>query len=541
MRAAAVRYGPVFALTLLGAVLRFPTLDRQSFWLDELVTASLLDRSLGDVLGEIPRTEATPYLYYVVAWLWSSVFGLGEVGLRSLSALAGTATIPVAYGAGVVLVSRRAGIVAAALVATSPFLVWYSQEARSYALFALLGATSVLTFGLALRGDRRWLAGWCVVCALTLATHYFGVFLVGAEAVWLLARLRPRLPVVLASLVPVATLLAHLPVLLDQRGNGEAVAGSSLASRIAGIPKNLVVGYSFPLEAAGSVLAACLVLLGLVLAARLTPRERRGALVAGSLAAAVVLVPIVLAAVGAGLRHRAERDRRRRPGRGLRRSGARVEAAGSCGRRAAVRALRRDRARPGGRRDATVAPTGAALPRPSGPTHVRRAVVVTPSMSRSLWRPVPARAGRAPRHERRRPGDRRDRPGDGGRVLGGPPRAAGRGHAEAGPGLPGRRRSSDARRSPSSATSPSGRPPSRSTTLAGLALTDEQPGILLQGPERARLPGSDAGAGGSIPEWWVAPGRRSRSVARPSVPWTSPTRRRASRRHRTSTPRAASR
>src|SRR6186997_646624 len=169
MRAAAVRYGPVVALTLLGAVLRFPTLDRQSFWLDELVTASLLDRSLGGALGEIPRTEATPYLYYVVAWLWSSVFGLGEVGLRSLSALAGTATIPVAYGAGVVLVSRRAGLVTAALVATSPFLVWYSQEARSYALFALLGTASVLTFGLALRGDRRWLAGWAVVCALMLA------------------------------------------------------------------------------------------------------------------------------------------------------------------------------------------------------------------------------------------------------------------------------------------------------------------------------------------------------------------------------------
>ena len=298
MRAAAARYWPVLALTLLGAVLRFPTLDRQSFWLDELVTASLLDRGLADVLGEIPRTEATPYLYYVVAWSWAQVFGLGEVGLRSLSALAGTATIPVAYGAGVVLVSRRTGIVAAALVATSPFLVWYSQEARSYALFALLGAASVLTFGLALRGDRHWLAGWSVVCALTVATHYFGVFLVGAEVVWLLVRLRPRLPVVLASLVPSATLLAHLPVLLDQRGNGEAVAGSSLAARVAGLPKNLVVGYSFPLEAAGSVLAAGLVLLGLVLVARQTPRERRGALAAGSLAVAVVLVPVALAVVG---------------------------------------------------------------------------------------------------------------------------------------------------------------------------------------------------------------------------------------------------
>jgi mannosyltransferase len=298
MRAAAVRYWPVLALTLLGAVLRFPTLDRQSFWLDELVTTSLLDRSLGDVLREIPRTEATPYLYYVVAWLWGSVFGLGEVGLRSLSALAGTATIPIAYGAGAVLVSRRAGIVAAALVATSPFLVWYSQEARSYALFALLGATSVLTFGLALRGDRRWLAGWAVVCALALATHYFGLFLVAAEAVWLLVRLRPRLPVVLASLVPVATLLAHLPVLLDQRGNGEAVAGSSLAGRIAGIPKNLVVGYSFPAEALGSAVAALLVVVGVVLVARLGRPYRAAAFVAGSLAAAVVVVPVLLAAVG---------------------------------------------------------------------------------------------------------------------------------------------------------------------------------------------------------------------------------------------------
>jgi mannosyltransferase len=386
MRAAAVRYGPVLALTLLGAVLRFPTLDKQSFWLDELVTASLLDRSLGDVLGEIPRTEATPYLYYVVAWLWSSVFGLGEVGLRSLSALAGTATIPVAYGAGAVLVSRRAGIVTAALVATSPFLVWYAQEARSYALFALFGATSVLAFGLVLRGDRRWLAGWCIVSALTLATHYFGVFLVGAEAVWLLARLRPRLPVVLASLVPVATLLAHLPVLLDQRGNGEAVAGSSLASRIAGIPKNLVVGYSFPLEAAGSVLAACLVLLGIVLAVRLAPRERRGALIAGSLAAAVVLVPIALAAVGRDYVIARNAIVAVVPaavcvggGFASRRVGlaAAVLLCALCAAITLVPAL-----------DATYGRTdwrGAADA--IGPTDVRRAVVVTPSMSRSLWRP----------------------------------------------------------------------------------------------------------------------------------------------------------
>ena len=181
---------PLAAVTLAGAVLRFATLDAQSFWLDELVTVSLLDRGLGDALAEVPRSEATPYAYYVVAWLWGQVFGLGEVGLRSLSALAGTATIPVAYGAGAALVSRRAGLVAAALVAANPFLVWYAQEARSYALFALAGAATVLAFGHALRGSGRWLAAWAVLAALAVATHYFAVFLVAAEALWLLLRLR---------------------------------------------------------------------------------------------------------------------------------------------------------------------------------------------------------------------------------------------------------------------------------------------------------------------------------------------------------------
>ena len=289
---------PVVALTVLGAALRFPTLDRQSFWLDELVTVSLLDRGLGDVLHEIPRTEATPYLYYVVAWAWGSVFGLGEVGLRSLSALAGTATVPVAYLAGRVLVSRRAGIATAALVATNPFLVWYSQEARSYALLALLCAGSVLAFGLALRGARGGLAGWAAVSALAIATHYFAVFVVAAEAVWLLVRARPRRQALLACVVPGVVVFVHVPLVLAQRGNGEAVAGSSLAARIAGIPKNLVVGYSFPAEALGSALAAVLVVVGLVLVARLRTVERRGALVAGSLAAAAVLTPVLLALVG---------------------------------------------------------------------------------------------------------------------------------------------------------------------------------------------------------------------------------------------------
>jgi 4-amino-4-deoxy-L-arabinose transferase-like glycosyltransferase len=290
----------VAALTALGAALRFAALDSQSFWLDELATVSLLDRGFGEMLDGIRETEATPYLYYVLAWPWTQVFGLGELGLRSLSAVVGTLAVPVSYAAGAVLCSRRVGVVAAALVAVHPFLVWYSQEARSYSLVVLLGACIVLFLGRALRAPRPAdLALWAVASSLAIATHYFAVFLVAGAAGWLLARYRVRRDAAAAVVVPAAVLLVHLPLVDAQRGNGETVSDTSLLSRVAGTPKALVVGYSFPWEIAGSVLAAALVVVGLaLLATRPRPPEWRGALVGGTLALAVVAVPIALALVG---------------------------------------------------------------------------------------------------------------------------------------------------------------------------------------------------------------------------------------------------
>ncbi|MGH3132208.1 MAG: glycosyltransferase family 39 protein, partial [Gaiellaceae bacterium] len=266
----------VLALTAVGAVIRFATLDVQSFWLDELVTVSLLRMDFRDLLEAIPESEATPYLYYVLAWFWAQVFGLGEVGLRSFSALVGAAIVPVAYGAGSALVSRRVGLIAAALVSVHPFLVWYAQEARAYSLLALLTACSLLFFGRALGEPSRFdLAGWALTSALALATHYFAIFLVVPELAWLVARSRDRRPAVIASLVPAAVLLVHAPLLDRQRGAGEAVSETSLVRRLLGIPKDLVVGYSFPAEALGSVAAAGLVVVGLVLLARRSPPELR--------------------------------------------------------------------------------------------------------------------------------------------------------------------------------------------------------------------------------------------------------------------------
>ena len=100
------------------------------------------------------------------------MFGAGEAGLRSLSALAGTAVIPITYLCGRELVSRRAGLVAAALAAVSPFMIWYSQEAREYMLLAALCGVS-LCCSPARCGtpSRRTCVWWAVFSALAVLTH----------------------------------------------------------------------------------------------------------------------------------------------------------------------------------------------------------------------------------------------------------------------------------------------------------------------------------------------------------------------------------
>ena len=143
------------------------------------------------LLRAIPDSESTPPLYYVLAWLWTQVVGTGEVGLRSLSALLGTATIVVVWALGRRLGGERAGLAAAALVAFNPMLVWFSQEARGYALLALLGALSALLWLRALERPRdgaRALLAWGAVAALALATHYYAIFLIAPQAAWLALR-----------------------------------------------------------------------------------------------------------------------------------------------------------------------------------------------------------------------------------------------------------------------------------------------------------------------------------------------------------------
>lgn len=294
---------PLVAVTLLAAVIRLPTLAQQSFWLDEAYTVRLMRMGFGQMLRTVPKTESTPPLYYACAWLWTHVFTSSEYGLRSLSALAGIATVPVVALAARRLAGERAGLIAGLLIAVSPLMVWFSQEARAYAWAALLGAGTVLCMLTYLQDGRsRALLGWAACAALGLATHYFVAFLVAPEVVVLVARRRPHSTAALSAAVGIvaAVAIALVPLALAQRGTGHAdyIAQGALSTRVAQVPKQLLLGYASPAQTVTSVLAAVLVLAAAT-AALLAGRDAlRPAVVPLLLGVCTVLVPIVLAVIG---------------------------------------------------------------------------------------------------------------------------------------------------------------------------------------------------------------------------------------------------
>lgn len=180
----------VLAIAGFGLLLRLHRLDALSFWLDEgisawMVEVSPVSRWMGDV---------HPPLYYALlaAWhLWSG----SDWWLRFLSVLLGTATIPVVYGLGQRLFGGSAGEWSAALLSALYIHVTYSQEARMYALLVLLFACAFWGLVEATRQARA--LGWIVYAtSASLLTYAHGL---GCLYVLILAMLFPVLAVQMRS------------------------------------------------------------------------------------------------------------------------------------------------------------------------------------------------------------------------------------------------------------------------------------------------------------------------------------------------------
>lgn len=203
---------PIF---LLAVFLRVYHLTEQSFWFDEAFAWNIVIQP--DMFPRI-AADTHPPLFYLLMRGWMSIMGDSELALRYLSACISTLTVAVMYPLGREIAKKLGfGSVFIPLTAMLFFAlndadIFHAQEARNYALYNLLGATSIWLYlrwvrlspfatpqnrggGLEKRISPRqpyiYILGilWSITIALLVYTHYQGVFipaLIGLHALFFL-------------------------------------------------------------------------------------------------------------------------------------------------------------------------------------------------------------------------------------------------------------------------------------------------------------------------------------------------------------------
>ena len=209
----------VVLLTLGAASLRLFHLGLKSFWGDEAFSIALAEFRWADFRHVLASSEANMALYYLLLRIWSQISDVPWF-VRLLSVLAGIATVPAIYFAGKTLFSRRAGIIAALLLALNIFHIRYSQEARSYSLVVLLVTCSSLFFVRNIKSQGR--SGgvlYVLSSAAALYAHFFAALVLLAQLVsWMLLPRRLRTWAYARYLIAIAVIGFPLVLFIASQG-----------------------------------------------------------------------------------------------------------------------------------------------------------------------------------------------------------------------------------------------------------------------------------------------------------------------------------
>jgi mannosyltransferase len=224
---------PIVASLVLALVLRLINLGGRPLWYDEAFAVLYAEKPLETMLhGTVTQVDGAaadvhPLFFYSMLHFWMLVFGQSSIAVRALLVLLGMATVVMAYLLGRRLFDRRVGLAAALVVAVAPFTIYYSQEARMYALLGFAAMTMTYFFVRAWTdgGWGNWFA-FGVFGALTLYAHNLGVMVLAGLDLWVLwawfrpggARWRNFRPLLLSHLLVLGLFAPWLIVVPSQLG-----------------------------------------------------------------------------------------------------------------------------------------------------------------------------------------------------------------------------------------------------------------------------------------------------------------------------------
>ncbi|HEV2711611.1 MAG TPA: glycosyltransferase family 39 protein [Gaiellaceae bacterium] len=209
-----------------------PDIRGKPYYEDEALAGLIAVRPLGEVLDTVLFDRGGAPLHFVlvhgVFWIDTSADAL-----RWLSVLAALASIPLSFDLARRLAGSAAGVIAAAVVASSTALAVYGSFGRMYALFVFVAALFADLFVRALELRTRGAiaaaaaAGWLLPAVHPYGAVPAGVALVAAMVIWRARSLRAAWPVAVATLAALPLLSADLR-LADRAALG--AQGETLAS-----------------------------------------------------------------------------------------------------------------------------------------------------------------------------------------------------------------------------------------------------------------------------------------------------------------------
>jgi hypothetical protein len=210
------RGGPdlyVVTVGLIGLAVLWLRPLASSLWLDETGTFWIIRGSLAEVFHRALEFHGQSPLYPLVLWVWTRLFGTGEIALRLPSIIGAGAAAWFCHRIGLRLAGRTEALLATCIFVLLPPVAFAAGDARPYALAlaALLGTTLAML---------RWLeteeplaaVGTVVLAALTLYLHYLFALALIPHALFagraLKRKGRSAVPVLSAAIGGLALLLA---------------------------------------------------------------------------------------------------------------------------------------------------------------------------------------------------------------------------------------------------------------------------------------------------------------------------------------------
>ncbi|MDQ5895711.1 MAG: hypothetical protein QG596_1972 [Actinomycetota bacterium] len=190
-RQTADRWLPWFlvgGLILIGFALRFVEFNLSSYG-DEMSTLWIVSGNDFSTVVDLVDSDAeiSPPFFFLMAKVFT-VFGENISSIRLPSMVAGVAVIPVYYLVALRTLGRRAAYYSTAIAAVSPFLVYFSANARGYSVMILMVMLAALALTFTVSENGRWWhwLAFSVAAALAVYSHYVGALAIAGEVLWVL-------------------------------------------------------------------------------------------------------------------------------------------------------------------------------------------------------------------------------------------------------------------------------------------------------------------------------------------------------------------